>query len=153
MKSIPQQVSKSMRARNPQLYGGVLEPVITGVVVNGEVKPVTIPPKRIRQSTKPLMNRLEGEWALVLHERYGQFGFPVFPQSIRFKLGNGIWYKPDFVVFGEQGIIMFECKGPHAFRGGKENLKVAAHHYNSKHIHWHLVWKQDGKWQEQVVLP
>lgn len=98
------------------------------------------------------MNKLEAEWAAVLDERYGQFGFPVLPQAIRFMLGNGIWYKPDFVVFGETGMMAFECKGPHTHRGGFENLKVAAHKYGQR-IVWMLVWKDNGEWREQRILP
>lgn len=108
------------------------------------------PPKRIRQSSKPLMNKLEQEWHGILSDRPG---YVVLAQSIRFMLGNGIWYKPDFVVLGEAGIMAYEVKGPHAFRGGFENLKVAAHIYQ-RNIWWWLVWKDDrDHWQEQRILP
>lgn len=113
----------------------------------------TKPPKRIRQSTKPLMNRLELEWYDNLKVRFQI----LVSQSLRFKLGNGIWYKPDFVAwpsgFESQDTRMraFEVKGPYSFRGGFENLKVAAHQYPQ--IKWTLVWKEGGQWKEQVVLP
>jgi len=102
------------------------------------------PKRRIRQSHKPLMNKLEQEY----HDTFLR-GHQVHIQSIRFKLANGIWYKPDFVsAYGRKCI---EVKGPHAFRGGFENLKVAASQY--PWIKWVLVWKEDGQWQEQVILP
>jgi hypothetical protein len=152
MKEIPQQVSESVRRRNPHLYGGGQQPEITGVIVNGETVPVKIP-KRIRQSTKPLLNKLESEWFEVLKCRWKI----IVPQGLRFMLANGTWYKPDFIVWpvgwesDDHRLRAFECKGPHAFRGGKENLKIAAHQYPQ--IKWELVWKKDGQWQEQTIYP
>lgn len=106
------------------------------------------PPKRIRQSSKPLMNKLESQWCEVL--RRGCAPGELLIQALRFRLGNGIWYKPDFVIIS-CAITAYEVKGPHSFRGGFENLKVAASLYPE--VRWILVWKQDGKWQEQEVLP
>lgn len=109
------------------------------------------PKRRIRQSSKPLMNKLETEWYHVLKSAYPP-ECPVFSQAIRFRLGNGIWYKPDFIVFGTGQAYGYEVKGPHAFRGGFENLKVCASLY--REIKWYLVWKGDlGQWQEQTILP
>jgi hypothetical protein len=144
MKEIPQGVSESVRRRNPELYGTSIDP--TSIVM-------ATPPKRIRQDSRPLMNKLEQEWYSVLRVRHKI----VCAQSIRFKLGNGIWYKPDFLAwpvgFESQDARMraFEVKGPHAFRGGFENLKVVAHQYPQ--IKWTLVWKDNGQWKEQTVLP
>jgi hypothetical protein len=80
------------------------------------------------------------------------------------ELANGIWYKPDFFVPGSSYIssevgslaypeqsIAWEVKGPHAFRGGMENLKVAARVH--PWCRFYLVWKLDGMWKEQEVLP
>jgi hypothetical protein len=66
-------------------------------------------------------------------------------------LGNGIWFKPDFTGFLDGSYSAWEVKGPHAFRGGFENLKVAAGQY--KEIHWYLVWKESGEWKQQRILP
>lgn len=104
---------------------------------------------RIRQDQKPLMNKLEEEFYLT-------HGLPsmksaVTVQGIRFRLGNGIWYKPDFVIWNPVRPRAIEVKGPHAFRGGFENLKVAASLY--QWIDWRLVWKEDGEWCEQSVKP
>lgn len=109
--------------------------------------------KRIRQSSKPLLNKLETEFKEYL-EQYKMHW--VLSQSIRFKLGNGIWYKPDFVVMQPalslSPIVCYEVKGPHAYRGGLENLKVAAGQY--KYITWILCWKgESGNWEFQTVLP
>jgi hypothetical protein len=107
------------------------------------------PGVRIRQDSKPLMNKLEMEFFFFLQRMPGDIKF-IRPQSIRFMLGNGIWFKPDFTGFLDGSYSAWEVKGPHAFRGGFENLKVAAHQY--KEIHWHLVWKESGQWKTQKIL-
>jgi len=148
MKEVPQQVSESVRRRNPHLYS-----YSTGITHTGEEITIITKPKRIRQSTKPLMNKLEQEWFEVLKHRFKI----IVPQGLRFMLANGTWYKPDFMVWPvgfesqDTRLRAFECKGPHAFRGGKENLKIAAHQYPQ--IVWTLVWKVDGQWQEQTIFP
>ena len=147
MKEIPQQVSESVRRRNPHLYSVILE---DGSVGTTTANPT---PKRIRQSTKPLLNKLEADFFEALKYRWKI----IVPQGMRFRLANGLWYKPDFVAFPHglesQDIRLraYECKGPHAFRGGFENLKMAATTYPQ--IRWTLVWKEDGQWKEQGVLP
>ncbi len=103
-------------------------------------------PKRIRQSSKPLLNKLEQEFR---NTRLCGMGY--HDQAIRFRLGNGIWYKPDFVWFGDGRVTAYEIKGPYAFRGGYENLKVAASLYPE--VRWTLAWKEGGLWKKQEVLP
>lgn len=106
--------------------------------------------KRIRQSSKPDMNKLETRFLNYQKARFPSL--PFYCQSLRFKLGNGIWYKPDmFTPLFEGMPACWEVKGPHAFRGGFENLKVAASRYLD--FKWFLTWEQDGRWQEQLVLP
>lgn len=102
-------------------------------------------PKRIRQDPKPPLNKLEQEYfhLFLFNEKN------VEKQSLRFKLANGLWYKPDF--FCAYRLVAIEVKGPFAHRGGFENLKMAAHQY--PWIRWNLVWKANGKWCEQAVLP
>ncbi len=113
------------------------------------------PAKRLRQSSKPLMNKLETEFNAILQtgKMFGLTVSNVRAQSIRFKLGNGIWFKPDFTcrVMETQFPMGIEVKGPHAFRGGFENLKVAASQYPE--IKWLLVWKDKGQWTFQDIFP
>jgi hypothetical protein len=113
-------------------------------------------PKRIRQSSKPLMNKLETQFYNVLTVRNP--GVVIYKQALRWKLGNGIWYKPDFAAtiverYEDRNLTMtcWEVKGPYAFRGGFENLKVAASLYQD--IVWILAWRNGSKWEEQRVLP
>ena len=150
MKQIPQDVSESTKRRNPHLYGDrnakIAEIYDRMAESQGEIG---TPPKRIRQSTKPLMNKLESEFKAYYETLTGH---SLIVQSIRFKLGNGIWYKPDFILMcSTLGIKAFEVKGEHAFRGGFENLKVAAHQY--PRISWILAWKVNNTWNQQPVLP
>lgn len=103
--------------------------------------------KRLRQSSKPLMNQLEAEYFNVLKLKFGERDI-IIPQSVRIKLGNGIWYKPDFYFYPRHFI---EVKGPHSFRGGFENLKVAASKY-PQFTFW-LVWKdKELGWQTQEIF-
>lgn len=152
MNQLPSNPTESTRRRNPHLWK--ITPIYGSTDITYEkVKSLDKPQRRIRQSHKPLMNKLESEWNTELLARFTV----VYPQALRFMLGNGIWYKPDFVAFpvGLESMDYrpraFEVKGPHAFRGGLENLKVAATMY--RQIKWTLVWKEDGQWKEQLVLP
>lgn len=131
------------RKNNPALFGD--NPTQTPNPMPSTEKPR----KRIRQDTKPLLNKLETEFGQYLHAFYPSNS--IIPQSIRFRLGNGIWYKPDYVMISTDGVQAYEVKGPHAFRGGFENLKVAASLYPS--ISWVLVWKENCAWQNQAILP
>lgn len=107
------------------------------------------PKKRIRQSAKPLLNKLETEFK-EWYERTTDY--TVMCQAMRFRLGNSIWYKPDFTHLNAFGsLTCIEVKGPHAFRGGFENLKVAAGLYPQ--FAWKLWWKENGVWTRQDILP
>lgn len=110
------------------------------------VKPLT----RIRQSKKPLLNQLEGRYLQHLQQHSG---CDIFPQAVRLKLGNGVWYKPDFIVITPvHDVLAIEVKGKHAFKGAFEKLKVAAAIY--KWIRFKLVWWDEKEgWTSQPVLP
>lgn len=152
MSTLPTNPSPSFVKRNLHLYPSA------AAIAAGHAKTDFIAAckneksKRVRQSAKPLMNKLETEFYSQLRNDYHFSTTEIVSQEIRFRLGNGIWYKPDFVVIQfDRRPIAFEVKGPHAFRGGFENLKVAA----SKHqcVEWRLVWKENGRWKEQIILP
>jgi hypothetical protein len=100
------------------------------------------------------MNKLEMEFFNILKAQHPNAY--IRPQARRYKLGNGIWYKPDFTAHihpgdGSMQETAWEVKGPHSFRGGFENLKVAAALWPE--VEWILVWKVKGQWQQQAVLP
>ena len=101
---------------------------------------------RMRQSKKPLMNKLELAYSDQLRVLFP--GKLAIPQGIRLKLANGDWYKPDFFLPEEK--LFIEVKGPKVFRGGFEFLKIAAtQHTWAK---FRLVWRVSGQWYKQDVL-
>lgn len=114
--------------------------------------------KRIRQSSKPLLNKLETEFFNRIKDKYPNFP-PVRPQAKTYRLCNGVRYSPDFTASSwpyDDNMAKetaWEVKGKKAFDGSLEKLKMAAHEYPE--IRWLLVWKDKntGEWQEQVVLP
>jgi hypothetical protein len=141
MKLNPSDLSPAMKRLNPHLF--------INTTTNAPQPAPATPAKRIRQSGQEL-NKLEtrflNEYLLPYHQ-----ADRIKAQSLRFRLGNGIWYKPDFTLAepGER-LICYEVKGPFAYRGGMENLKVAASQY--QWIDWFLAWN-DLEWKIQHVLP
>lgn len=156
MKAIPQNVSESVRKRNPHLYQNSVDLMIArakaGHPMIDEPKP-----RRIRQSTKPPLNKLEQEW--FDNARHHMFHDSiVIPQSVKFKLANGVWFLPDFFViiggFDSQDITprAIEIKGPQTLQDDAVvKLKVAAKAY--PWISWSLEWKENGQWQKQTIYP
>lgn len=119
----------------------------------GEPLVVAKPKKtRLRQNKKPLLNALETRFLAVLEHEYPKDR--IRAQAKRYKLANGIWYKPDFTIHNGSNEVAFEVKGPHAFRGGFENLKFAAHEWPE--IEWWLVWEEEpksGNFTRQRIIP
>lgn len=132
------------------------------VIVKGALQEVKVG-RRVRQDTKPLMNKLESEWFEVLKRDYP--GEVIRPQAKRFRLAAGAWYKPDFTAvleYREPGSVdvrcysevAWECKGPRQMKGvarGTLAIKAAAGQYPE--VRWVLVWKECGQWRQQEVLP
>ena len=117
-------VGDAVRKLNPHLFAK-LDPEVKSMLAAEPLKA----PKRIRQSNRPLLNQLEMEWFEELKSQHPQWN--IRAQSLRFRLGNSHWYKPDFTCItpAEHIPMAWEVKGPHAFRGGFENLKVSANLY------------------------
>ena len=103
--------------------------------------------KRLRQSTKPVMNKLEQEWFQELQRRHPTL--PIHCQAIRFKLCNGVSYTPDMFAF-RYGWA-WEVKGKHTWDDAIVKLKMAARIWPE--ITWTLAWKENGQWQTQQILP
>lgn len=106
------------------------------------------PKKRIRQS-EPKMNQLEAEFWRYMASR---FDYQRLYGTVKLRLANGCWYCPDFIrITPELKWLAYEVKGPHSWEDSIVKLKVAATAY--PYIEFRLVWKDGGRWQEQVVLP
>jgi hypothetical protein len=120
----------------------------------GDLKPAR-PATRLRQSSKPLMNKLETEFYGKLDKAY-----PIRIQAVTFKLANGLRYTPDFFCAEDyscaSGIsasfpTAWEVKGAWVDGDSFPKLKMAASVFPE--IRWLLVWKKDGVWQEQEIKP
>jgi len=127
------------------------------LITNGPVITNTKAKRRIRQTQKPLLNKLETRFESHLATRFLEED--IFPQAIRLELARGHWYKPDFFVMDTMDIegghrgTFYEVKGPHSFRGGFENLKVAARRFQQ--FRFVLAWRdnENGCWQKQMIMP
>lgn len=119
--------------------------------------PEVIAAKRIRQESKPLVNKLEGDWLSVLSAQHPDKS--IRPQAKRYKLANGAWYKPDFtcsnfMVGNGEMETAWECKGPSCMKNvarGLLTVKFAASQWPE--VAFFLVWKERGQWKQQRVLP
>lgn len=107
--------------------------------------------KRIRQGEKT-PNKLEADWRKHLESVNPEQKFRA--QSIRFRIANGAWYKPDLISWHEGRVICWETKGPKQMKGvarGVLTIKVAAGLWPE--VRFILVWREEGVWKKQVVLP
>lgn len=145
-------------ARNRDALAGKrpdVKPYPAGLLAPAHPLPVK---RRIRQKQGDVLNALEARFLAKLRTDYADKA--VLSQAVRLELARGIWYKPDFFIpdamlhlgTGKTLAIAYEVKGPHAFRGGFENLKVAARVH--PWVKFFLVWEDNGRvWQRQEVLP
>lgn len=141
-------ISKATRARNPQLFPptpGTRVTVANQCLFINKTGVV----KRLRQSAKPLLNKLETEYHLWLSGRIRCE--LIKSQSVTLKLANGVKYTPDFFAFHGGRAEAFEVKGSHSWDDAIVKLKVAAHEWPE--IQFILVYKRDGQWIEERVLP
>lgn len=147
----------AMKAKNQHLIKHGVD--VDTWPIMGEPKPK--PAKRIRQSQKPVLNKLEQEWFHYLSLFSTSASPKLRAQAKRYKIGNGIWYKPDITCTAWRHLdsdqfqeTAWEVKGPKQMKGiarGMVVLKAAAHCWPE--VRFILVWKENGNWQEQIVLP
>ena len=152
---LPSQVSDAVRKRNP----GVPWPqtMLVGVGKRGGAyRPADInqtmpskPKKRLRQSSKPLLNKLEMEFDTYIYDHFPLNDY--WAQAFTLAIGNGVRYTPDFVVKQQGSLTAYEVKGPYARDDAKVKLKVAARLFPC--FRWILVSKMDGQWVFEEVLP
>jgi hypothetical protein len=113
--------------------------------------PTPAPAKRIRQGEKP-PNKLEADWRRHIEAVHPGVKFRA--QAIRFRLANGAWYKPDLMAWLNCRVVCWETKGPKQAKNvarGILTIKVAATLWPE--VLFILVWRQDGAWKQQEVLP
>lgn len=134
-------MSASARRLNAHLFPG------GGVALTVGAAAAASAGKRLRQSAA-VMNKLEEQVAAYLAAQYP--AARIHAQAKRYRLGNGVWYKPDFTALIGGVEHAWEAKGPKAFRGGFENLKVASGLYPE--IKFTLIWRDAGAWRVQEIL-
>lgn len=104
------------------------------------------PVKRVKQSSaKP--NKLEadlGAWLRLGNPKYN---------AVTFRIANGLRYTPDWVLFkpGTKQLQAYEVKGPFAYAGSLEKLKMAASAFPE--VNFILAWRDKSlTWQFQNIL-
>lgn len=129
--------SKSVRLRNPALFR------------NAERRTRTSERGKLRQSSKPLLNKLETAFRDKLKRDNPDHWLA--EQAITFRLANGVRYTPDFITFsGLRGYInAYEVKGYMRDDAGVK-LKLAAKLF--PWVKWVLVWKEKSEWRHQVIM-
>lgn len=109
--------------------------------------------KRIRQDSKPLLNKLETDALNHLQQTYPSAVF--HKQALRVKIANGAWYKPDLCMCNPDtgrwtAWEVKELRGKNVDRGVLV-LKCAAHQFPE--VRWKIIWRDKvGPWHEQEIL-
>lgn len=140
--NLPNNVSDAVRKRNPLLYKLFATEAAPVVDSNS---------KRIRQSEKPLMNKLEAAW--LQHLQAIHPALQIHSQEWRVKIANGAWFKVDHCAFLDGRWTAWEVKGPKEGKNvarGMLALKCAARCFPE--VEWILVWRLNGLWSQQIVL-
>lgn len=109
--------------------------------------------KRLRQSEKPLMNKLETQYFDVLKRLHP--GKKIHAQDKTYRLANGLRYTPDFtaLLIDENGNARehaWECKGKWVDGDSFPKLKMFAAVWPE--IVLTLAWKEGNCWREQRIL-
>ena len=109
------------------------------------------PGVRIRQDSKPLLNKLESQWFNMLKASGNVHNLSA--QALRFKLANGAWYRCDIVGWVNGRLTGWECKGPSCMKNvarGILTVKIAAAQWPE--VDFILVWKERGEFRQQKIL-
>jgi hypothetical protein len=128
------------------------------ILEDGSVGTIVRRPQRLRQSSKPLMNKLEQEWFEHLKAIKTNLNHGPLAQAVKFRLANGLTYCPDMFSFdwSESGELerptAWEVKGEWFPEHNIAKLKMFAHEYPE--IRVILVWrdKETKVWREQRII-
>jgi hypothetical protein len=131
--------------------GKIPQPLGQPVVVRPET--AQTPTKRVRQDGKPLMNKLEAQYFNLLSVR-NPGNKTLRAQAKKFRLANGAFYKPDFTAVVDGKEHAWEVKGGKRMKDASRGvliIKVVATLWPE--ITWTFVTKENGRWNEQLILP
>lgn len=154
MSGLPSNPLPSFVKRNPHVYAGAASQQPKARL------PVSDAPRpaRIRQSSKPLLNKLEQRYlghlkaAACLRTEVPEELHWIGAQCFTLRLANGCKYTPDFWTFNDDGKLQaMELKGPHTWEDSIVKLKIAASLYPM--FEFYLVrWDRDKcAWVEKLV--
>jgi hypothetical protein len=139
-------VSIKLSDCRPELRDRILKQITPGPVQEAT---------RVKQDHKPVLNKLETRCRDYLKALCPKS--IILEQQLRFKLGNGVWYKPDLALIDlfEPFIRLrlIECKGPKQMKGvakGVMTIKIAAAQYPK--FEWFLMWDESGL-KNQRIFP
>ncbi len=115
------------------------EAVKADIVVNLSIKPST---------NEANLNKLEKAWLAKLR----LLNFPwIGIQNITLKLADDTRYTPDFTVIDENGrLVAYETKG---FMRDDAHVKIKVAATSFRWIHFVLVTKEKGQWNEKEIKP
>ena len=98
----------------------------------------------------PYRNRWEKQYAeyLEIRRRAGEIDCWEY-ESVRVKVGNGAWFKPDFIVRTLDGQIQFhETKG---FAREAAMVRIRAAALRFPYFQFFIVKKDKGSWVEKRI--
>ena len=108
------------------------------------------PPKRLQQTSKPLLNQTEERYLGMLKS----MGYStIFVQAITLRLDPPFKsYRPDLAYFHQYALVFVEVKGPHRFREkGIAKAALAAKTYPQ--FRFELAEWTGKEWKESVLTP
>jgi len=149
-RELRERVERALRGESSLPVKRQLPPLVTAASVLAEIGDR----KRLRQSSKPLCNKLEASWGEHLKRTLPPESLPTLrPQAIQFRLCNGSQYRPDWTALVAGKPIAWECKGGSKMHGaskGVQTVKLAASLWPE--WTWIFVWRERGEWFTQAVL-
>lgn len=96
---------------------------------------------------KKYRSQIEADFNLHLWQQAEKGGYSWYAyEALKFKIGDNLWYWPDFVAQSTNGtLIAFEVKGPYSRYAGEVKFKAAVERYPK--ISWIWVTRDEiGKW-------
>lgn len=145
MKTIPQNVSESVRRINPHLYA---PGTIAHAATNSFLGQIEAENPRKPRAPKPLLNQTEARYCTILESQ----GLKVLKQAITLHLDPPFKrYTPD-LAYVSNGLVLLEVKGSHRFREkGIAKAALAAKTYPE--FRFELAEWTGSEWKVSVLSP
>ena len=107
-------------------------------------------PTRIRQTTKPELNKTERRGIEFLKRRYPDAKLRIHSKT--YVLANGVRYTPEATAVINGVERAWEVKGPKIWDDATVKIKVAANEFPE--IIWNMIWedKKTKEWRSQIIL-